>query len=60
MLGAFIGLALSLPGVSIGRVAAGTGTFMLGGRFAKRLISEALNPDGSNPDELPTDDRGRR
>jgi hypothetical protein len=59
-LGAFIGLALALPGVSIGRVLQGTGTFIVSKRSAGRLISEALNHDGSDPDEIPTDDRGRR
>jgi hypothetical protein len=59
-LGAAIGMGLSFPGVSLGRVLAGTGTLIMSKRSARRLISEAFNPDGSDPDEFPTDDRGRR
>jgi hypothetical protein len=59
-LGAFIGFALSLPGVSIGRVISGMGTLAVSKRKFGRLIGEALNPTGDDPDALPTDDRGRR
>lgn len=60
VLGTFIGFALSLPGVSIGRVLAGTGGFVASRGTRRRLISEAGNPDGTDPDGYATDDRGRR
>lgn len=59
-LGAFVGFELSLPNVSIGRVMSGMGTLAISKRRFGRLVGEALNPTGDDPDALPTDDRGRR
>jgi len=59
-LGALIGFCLTLPGVSIGRVLTGVGIMTVSKRKFGRMVADAFNADGQNPDEPPTDDRGRR
>jgi len=59
-LGAIIGFGLSAPGVSIARVLSGTAVSIASKRTFGRMIGEAWSSRHDNPDELPTDDRGRR
>lgn len=59
-LGALIGFCLTLSGVSIGRVLTGVGVMTVSKRKFGRMVADAFHSDGQNPDEPPTDDRGRR